>query len=102
MGMSRKMKRVSKVGKKYSVFAGKKEKTIGGLKKSDLKKSKSGKIVSKKRSALGHKQYSKISKWTAAFKAARKALGIKGFVACGGSTAQGRAFLAKTRSFYKK
>merc|ERR1712048_571982 len=89
---------------KVSVFKGTKVKTVGGLKKSDLKKNKAGKIVSKKASdsAKKGKGYKKIVAWAAAFKAARKALGIKGFCPCGGKTAQGRALLAKTKSLYKK
>jgi hypothetical protein len=89
---------------KSSVFRGTKVKTVGGLKKSDLKKNKAGKIVSKKASEAAKKKkgYKKIAAWGAAFKAARKALGIKGFCPCGGKTSQGKALLAKTRSLYKK
>merc|ERR1740121_1001990 len=94
--------KVSKVGKKFSVFKGIKVRTKGGLKKSDLKKSKSGKIVSAKASAAGKKAFKNISKWNEATKKARKALGLKGFVACGGKSKAGQAFLAKARSFYKK
>merc|ERR1712137_581910 len=66
------------------VLSGKKEKTAGGLKKTDLVKSKSGKVVSKKRSASSKKNFqgSKLQKWCKAVMAARKALGIKGFLAC--------------------
>merc|ERR1719281_519044 len=72
----------SKVGKKFLVFRGSKEKTGGGLKKSDLTKSKTGKIVSKKASARGKTVYAKYLKgWTSAVQKARKALGLKGFVA---------------------
>ena len=71
----KKAKRVSKIAKgrmaKSQVFKGRKMKTIGGLKQSDLKKNKSGKIVSKKMSAQGQK-----SKWMAAVAKARKELGI--------------------------
>ena len=79
-------------------------KSVGGLKKGDLKKNKAGKIVSKKASEAAKKRkgYKKIVKWAAAFKAARKSLGIKGFVPCGGKTAKGQALLKKTRSLYKK
>merc|ERR1711890_220339 len=89
---------------KSSVFRGTKVKTSGGLKKSDLKKNKAGKVVSRKASDAARKRkgFKKIVAWAAAFKQARRALGIKGFVACGGKTAQGKALLAKTRSFYKK
>merc|ERR1712048_166770 len=89
---------------KSSVFRGTKQKTSGGLKKSDLKRNKAGKVVSKKASdrARRSKGFKKISAWGAAFKAARKALGIKGFCPCGGKTAKGKQLLAKTRSLYKK
>merc|ERR1712060_128793 len=61
-------KTVSKIAKgsraKASVFRGGKEKTSGGLKKSDIVKSKSGKLVSKKQSAAGKKAYKNIQGWT--------------------------------------
>merc|ERR1719321_1552915 len=85
MKAMKKKKRVSKIAKgkraKGSVFRGTKEKTVGGLKKSDLMKTKSGRIVSKKASAAGKKRYKNISGWVAAVSKARKALGVKGFVA---------------------
>merc|ERR1719446_429012 len=61
---------------KRAVFKGAFVKTVGGLKSSDLVKSKSGKIVSKKMSLKGKK-----SKWIAAVSKARKELKVKGFVA---------------------
>merc|ERR1719248_6651 len=82
---------------KFMVFSGKKVKTVGGLKKDSLTKSKSGKIVSKKMSAKGKK-----SKWIAAVMKARAALKVKGFAIVGGKTASGKALLAKAKSFYKK
>merc|ERR1712196_193296 len=87
----------SKSYAKRLVYTGKFAKTVGGLTKSSLMKSKSGKIVSSKKSAFGKK-----SKWIAAVAKARKALSIKGFVPVGGKTAKGKAFLAKAKSFYKK
>merc|ERR1712192_379457 len=82
-------KRVSKIAKgkraKYAVFVGRKEKTVGGIKKADLMKNKNGKIVTKKSSARGKK-----NKFMNAVIAARKALGIKGFQAVGGKTAKGQ------------
>merc|ERR1712028_220297 len=87
---------------KSSVFRGSKVKTVGGLTKAGLMKNKRGKVVSKKASANAKKNFKRISGWTTAFKAARKALGIKGFCPCGGQTAKGKAFLAKTRALYKK
>merc|ERR1712138_289108 len=57
-------------------FFGKIDKTKTGLKKSDLMKNKSGRVVSKKASLRAKK-----SPWIAAVKAARSALKIKGFCA---------------------
>merc|ERR1719453_872566 len=102
--MRKKAMKVSIIGKRRSVFAGTKQKTASGLKKSDFKKNKAGKIVSKKQSEATKKSkgYKKIIKWAAAFKAARKQLNIKGFCPCGGKTAKGQALLKKTRSLYRK
>merc|ERR1712190_535950 len=85
---------------KVSVFKGTKLKTVGGLKKGDLIKSKSGKIVSKKASlrAKNSKSGKKILKWAAAFKQARKDLKIKGFVPC----KKGSALYKATMAIYKK
>merc|ERR1711924_428109 len=56
--------------------------TKTGLKASDLKLSKTGKVVSKKRSVLSKAAYaSGLGLWTAAVSKARKALNVKGFVA---------------------
>merc|ERR1712194_541143 len=93
-----KAKRVSKVGKRASVFRGNKEKTPGGLKKSDLIKSKSGKIVSKKASARGKKSYSAIKGWTLAVQKARKQMGVKGFVA----VKKGTPLYNAAKALYKK
>merc|ERR1719281_928294 len=63
-------------------------------------KNKRGKIVSKKASAAGKKRLaanSGFAKWIQACKAARKALGIKGFAAIGGKSAQGKALYAKAK-----
>merc|ERR1711970_536490 len=80
-----KKKAVSKIAKgklaKLVVFRGTKAKTSGGLSKSELTKNKNGKIVSKKQSANGKKAYANIKGWTVAVQKARKALGVKGFVA---------------------
>merc|ERR1712228_139938 len=98
-----KAKKVSKVGKKWQGFSGTKEKSQGGLKKTDLVKNRNGKVVSKKMSLNGKKNYAKrIGKWHAACEKARKKLGIKGFVAIGGKTSQGQAFLKAARSIYAK
>merc|ERR1712051_863572 len=103
-----KVKKVSKIATgKYAraaVFAGKKEKTVGGLQKQGLTKSKTGKVVSKKVSTNAKKAYAKsaLKKWNDACKQARKALGITGFCAMGGKSAQGKAFYAKAKSIVGK
>merc|ERR1712146_868910 len=58
----------AKLAKRHAFF-GKIDKTATGLKKTDLVQSKSGKIVSKKKSALGKK-----SPWIAAVQKAAKNL----------------------------
>merc|ERR1711862_1049051 len=93
-----KAKRISKVGRRASVFKGSKEKTVGGLKKSDLVKSKSGKIVSKKSSAAGKKAYARVKGWTVAVQKARAALKIKGFCAI----KKGTPLYNKAKELYKK
>merc|ERR1711972_379825 len=75
MRQSMKAKRVSVIAKgkraKSAVFAGRKEKTVGGLRKDALKKNSK----------------------------ARKALGLTGFVPVGGKTAAGKALYAKAKAF---
>merc|ERR1711869_71155 len=75
-----KKKTVSKIAKgrlaKVLVFRGSKVKTVGGMTAASLTKNKHGKVVSKKKSASARK-----SPWIAAVNKARKALGLKGFVA---------------------
>merc|ERR1712185_561289 len=80
-----KKKTVSKIARgrfaKSVVLRGNKEKTVGGLTKSDLFKNKRGKIVSKKMSALAKKRYaSSVGPWIKACAKARAALKLKGFV----------------------
>ena len=66
----------TRAGAARAVFSGRKMKTVGGLTKDKLTKSKSGKIVSKKQQANGKKAYNKyLAKWNKAVQAARKALG---------------------------
>merc|ERR1719494_1220950 len=104
----RKAMKVSKIAKgkraKSSVFRGRKAKTSGGLKKQDLIKSKSGKVVSKKKSDRAKLAFKKngLAKWNAACQKARKDMKLKGFVPIGGKTSQGKALLARIRSYYKK
>merc|ERR1719237_1287474 len=87
---------------KAAVFRGTRVKTSGGLTKDALIKNKAGKVVSKKKSSLGKRQYanSALKKWNVACKAARKALNITGFVAVNGKTAQGKALYAKAKALY--
>merc|ERR1719335_300372 len=98
-----KKKRVSKVAKgrfaKNLVFKGKKEKTVSGLTKEDIVQNKAGKLVSWKKSALG-KKFDRVKGWRESFMKARAVMGVRGFVAMNGQTAQGKALYAKTRSFY--
>merc|ERR1712099_38365 len=99
-GMKKAMKKAmkkSKIGKgklaKVLVLKGAREKTVGGLTKDKLIKNKNGKVVSKKMSQAAKKRFSSsaLCKWGKAVTAAKKALGITGFVAVNGKTAQGRA-----------
>merc|ERR1719218_1151 len=71
-------------------------KTSSGFKKSDLIKSKTGKIVTKKQHAAGKKAYARIKGWTAAVQQARKELGVKGFVAI----KKGSALYKKAKEIY--
>merc|ERR1712118_330902 len=79
-----KKKAVSKIAKgkraRAVVFHGTKEKTLSGMTAADLIKNKRGKIVSKKASAYAKKN-NNIKGWYTAVQKARKALGLKGFVA---------------------
>merc|ERR1719277_1165269 len=71
-------KRVSKIAKgklrKAVVFRGSKEKTSGGLTKSQLIKNKRGRIVSKAASSAHKKRFvgSKLEAWHKALTAAKK------------------------------
>merc|ERR1712207_5099 len=97
MKAMKKVKKVSVVAKgklaKVAVFKGSKVKTVGGLTKASLTKSKTGKIVSKKASDRAKKNFAKsgLKTWMDAVKAARKQLSIKGFCPVGGKAAQGKA-----------
>merc|ERR1712093_762673 len=95
-----KAKTIRKIAKgrlaKAAVWNGGKEKTSTGLKKSDIMKSKTGKLVSKKKHAAGKKAYAHIKGWTVAVQKARKELGVKGFVA----VKKGSALYKKAKEFY--
>ena len=99
-----KKKAVSKIARgkraKVAVFKGKKEKTASGAVKGDLMLNKRGKIVSKLKNTSGKKAYKYISAWTDAVVKARKELGIKGFCAVNGKTAQGKALYAKAKAIF--
>merc|ERR1712014_416733 len=102
-----KARRVSIIAKgkmaRAVVFRGSKVKTQSGMTKDSLTKNKNGKIVSKKASARAKKNWgnSALKAWCDAVKSARKALNLKGFVAIGGKTAQGKALYAKAKSLLK-
>merc|ERR1712182_49100 len=90
-----KKKSVSKIAKgryaKAMVLRGSKEKTLSGMTAKDLYKNKRGKVVSKKKSALGKK-----SPWIQACAKARKALKITGFAVI----KKGTPLYAKAKEFY--
>merc|ERR1712188_109174 len=75
------------------LFAGKISKTQSGMTKGDFVKNKSGKIVSKTRSAFGKK-----SPWIAAVQTARKELKIKGFAV----VKKGTPLYKKAKELYAK
>ena|ERR1719197_1326379 len=95
-----KKKAVSKIAKgrfaKVVVFRGSKAKTSGGLTSSDLIKNSRGKIVSKKASQRAKKN-NYIKGWITAVQKARKALGLKGFVAI----KKGSALYKKAKELYQ-
>merc|ERR1712079_670374 len=92
-----KSKKVSKIARgkraKSQVLKGRKEKTASGLKASDLMKNNRGKIVSRKKAAVGAKQ-----PWYKAVLQARKALNLSGFHAVNGKTAEGKALYEKAKA----
>merc|ERR1719262_2085939 len=96
-----KKKAVSKIAKgrmaKVVVFRGSKAKTTGGFTSTDLIKNKRGKIVSKKAS-LRAKKNNFIKGWVVAVQKARKALGLKGFVAI----KKGTPFYKKAKEIYEQ
>merc|ERR1711904_525928 len=60
-------------------------------------KNKRGKVVSKKRHALGKKIYAGVKRWTECVVNARKALGMKGFVAINGRGRRARRSTPRPR-----
>merc|ERR1719330_812696 len=106
MKKAMKVKRTSTIARgrlaKVLVFRGSKQKTCGGLTKDTLTKNKTGKIVSKSKSARGKKNYanSALKRWIGAVKQARKELKITGFCAVNGKTATGKAVYAKAKAIF--
>merc|ERR550532_993544 len=88
-----KVMKVSKRMAKVIAFRGGNTGGATRLKKENLVKNKTGKVVSKKKSLLGKK-----SPWIVAVAAARKALGVKGFCAI----KKGSALYKKAKELYKK
>mmetsp|Transcript_95399 Transcript_95399/g.298200 ORF Transcript_95399/g.298200 Transcript_95399/m.298200 type:complete len:147 (+) Transcript_95399:81-521(+) len=74
------------------VYKGRKEKTVGGLQAKDIVKNKYGKLVSKKFMAKG-----KTAPWPKAISAARKALGLTGFVTINKGP-EGKALYVKAKA----
>merc|ERR1719469_1288746 len=88
---------------KAAVFRGTKVKTSGGWTKDSLIKNKRGKIVSKAASASAKKKApAGFQAYIEATKKARKELGITGFCAINGKTAQGKALYAKIKAILGK
>merc|ERR1711990_645379 len=95
----KKPKKTPLVGKKWQVWNGTRERTVGGLTEKDLMKSKSGKIVSKKQAlrAKGSMKKNGLGKWMAAVKQVRKEMGLKGFVAI----KKGTPYYKRVRAVYE-
>lgn len=95
---AKKAKRTPIVGKKWQVWNGTRQRTVGGLTKKDLVKSKSGKVVSKKLAAKGRSLMKKhgLGRWTKAVQKVRKEMGLTGFVAI----KKGTAFYKAVRKVY--
>jgi len=67
-------------------------------------KNKQGRVVSKAASLVHKKLYvgSKLEAWNKALTAAKKELGITGFVKINGPSVQGKALYAKAKALYTK
>mmetsp|Transcript_173726 Transcript_173726/g.422537 ORF Transcript_173726/g.422537 Transcript_173726/m.422537 type:complete len:134 (+) Transcript_173726:89-490(+) len=81
---------------KAMVYQGRRDKTAGGLKASDIIRNKRGKFVFKKASLRGVN-----ASWIKALAAARKALGLKGFVKINKGP-DGQALYAKAKALHQK
>merc|ERR1712130_763046 len=94
-----KAKRVSKRMAKAIAFRGGNTGGATTLAKSDLVRSKTGKIVSKAKSVLAKKRYAAgIGKWTKAVQKARKELGVRGFLAI----KKGTPLYKKAKEFFNQ
>merc|ERR1711884_930243 len=106
MKKAMKVKRTSTIARgklaKALVFRGSKQKTVGGLTKDTLTKNKTGRIVSKSKSARGKKNWanSALKRWLDAVKQARKELKVTGFCAVNGKTATGKAVYSKAKAIF--
>merc|ERR1719346_172503 len=106
MKKAMKVKRTSTIARgklaKVLVCRGSKQKPGGGLTKDTLTKNKTGKIVSKSKSAQGRKKWanSALKRWIDAVKQARKELKVTGFCAVNGKTATGKAVYAKAKAIF--
>lgn len=89
-------KKISKIGSRSDVLLGKKERTRTGIKQHDLMKNKEGKVVSKRKSALGKRNFVHVAKWISACVQARSELGLVGFVA----VRKGSSLYNKARELY--
>eukprot|EP00933_Yihiella_yeosuensis_P003151 TRINITY_DN105619_c0_g1_i1.p1 TRINITY_DN105619_c0_g1~~TRINITY_DN105619_c0_g1_i1.p1 ORF type:complete len:222 (+),score=45.67 TRINITY_DN105619_c0_g1_i1:84-668(+) len=100
-----KAKRVTKVAKgrlaKALVLRGSKERTVGRLTKDSLMKNSRGRVVSKRQSAHGKKQYTNIESWIQSVMEARAAFNAKGFVPVNGRSLQGKALYGKAKALWK-
>ena len=85
---------------KALVLSGRRERTAGGLKADMLMRNRSGKVVSKRASAAGRRNFAKIEPWLQAVMTARECLRVTGFVAINGRTLQGKALYVKSRAIY--
>merc|ERR1712032_1566898 len=102
MKAAMKAKRVSKIAKgkfaKALVFRATKLKTVGGLTRDALMKNKRGKVVGKRASANGKRQFKNVEDWVECLMGARQSLHCEGFVAVNGNTLQGKALYVKTKA----
>jgi hypothetical protein len=83
---------------KTLVYKGLFQKTVSGLTKDKLTRSKTGKIVSRAKQECGKKAYANIQGWIQAFLQARSELGLSGFV----PVTKGSPLYDKAMALYRK